>query len=74
METERFSAYSREMKDDDFERCFFETVLEYGVKKYGRQKKFAAIVFPEMTEAVWRASFSSNIFSQRKDYLLFCID
>lgn len=38
------------MKDNDFERCFFETVLEYGVKKYGRQKKFAAAVFPEMTE------------------------
>ena len=50
MEPERFSVYSEEMKDDDFERCFFETVLEYGIKKHGRQKKFAAVVFPEMTE------------------------
>lgn len=50
MESERFSVYLGEMKNDDFERCFFETVLEYGIKKYGRQKKFAAVVFPEMTE------------------------
>ena len=38
------------MKDIDFERCFFETVLEYGIKKHGRQNKFAAAAFPEMTE------------------------
>lgn len=50
MEYVRFSVYGIAMKDNDFERCFFETALEYGIKKYGRQKKFAAAVFPEMTE------------------------
>lgn len=50
MEAIRFSVYEKGMKDNDFERCFFETALEYGIKKYGRQNKFAAAVFPEMTE------------------------
>jgi hypothetical protein len=50
MENERFSVYIFSMKDNDFERCFFETVLGYGMKAHVRQNRFAEAVFTDMTK------------------------
>ena len=53
-------------KHDDFERCFFETALEYGIQKYGRQNKFAQAIFPEKTEDNANATLVQMKFPTKK--------
>lgn len=50
MESVRFSIYEWNMKETDFERCFFNTVLAYGIEKFGKQNAFAEAVFQGMTK------------------------